>query len=492
MSQINPPIPDPEHYWPQAEQMLDAHFRRKRRRRMLALLILLLIGGGASVFLLNESTDHGDFPGEQKVVQEFSNPVIPSENKDEIQSEAQAHSAAELSGPEKSERNGSSSSIKPSQSSVAQSPFQKKSDRLPTRINRDLQTEKKDPITVEPVIITLIGEEDSYPRENADQAFSTLCEDVSISDSDKKIEAYTGVSFDSDSLAVSNADKPEGDLTKVDRSKDTTRLSNLPLIETRTRNALSLILTAGPALTQARYSANNAGSPLVRRDKEEVADILPEGSLQVSLSRGRWDFRAGLGMSVWGETVKYSPYSRGEYLSSRDEWQPYSYTATDTDSAYIYGMLFFLTNTTTVNDSQLVNVTDTLNGVRYDPSVLQANGRTRQRLLQIPVEAVWNVSRGRIGFGVSAGLTFGFLMSSTGSYLVSDESGVRSWESSSSTKMIVQAGGGLEISYRLNDHFRFSLAPNTRFALTPIREPGGADKTYHSFGLRAGVAYRIK
>lgn len=492
MSQNLPQIPDPEQHWPQAEQLLDAHFRRKNRRRALILLFLLLLGGGSSLYFFNNGgKDSGQFE-RNAVVQEINTENSTSQTTEtgSTVSETQAILPKDASATPDMEEPEASELLAPS--SPAQRPVLKNANRKVLSTDPVQQDVKANTVQIEAGTIIPIGEEDTYPAEHYNHDFSTLCEEGTTDSSQSKVEAFTGISFASDIHADSVVVTTASTLAQTDQSGDTSKTSNLPLIVTTTRSSLSLILSAGPALTDAQYSASNAGSTLMRRDKEEVPDLLPEAALQVSLSRGRWDFRAGIGMSKWGETVKYSPYSRGDYLISRDEWQPYSYTVTDSDSAYIYGMLFLLTNNTTVNDSQLVSVTDTLNGVRYDPAVLQANGKTRHTLMQIPVEAVWHISRGRIGLGVSAGLTFGFLMRSTGSYLVNDESRVRSWERRSSTNMIVQASGGLEITYRLNDHFRFCLAPNTRFALTPIREPGGAEKTYRVFGVRVGVAYSIR
>ena len=492
MNQDLPPIPNPEQYWPQAEQLLDAHFRRKRRRRALLIFLLLLVAGGSSLLLLRtEPQEKGAPASVESSFQQNNEPSKPSS--------ATAPIATVSDQPESRFANQKTTASEPNTNELQSAPDdqQRKSVQQVRKVSDKTFQQNLENTTDEQLKTSQQGstdEELNYPGETTDQGLSKLCEEeMPLGEKQDELPvAITAVSFATESPADNESVGDNRDSTTTDTQKDTAVSSNLLLTKVSVSSAVSILFTAGPMLTSAQRSANGSDAYLTRRDKEEVADILPDAALQLSVSKGRWDLRAGIGMSVWGETVNYSPYSIGDYTSTRSAWQPYSYTVTDTDSAYIYGMLFYQTSNAVVNDSQLVNITDSLYGTRYDPSVLSANGKTRHTLLQVPVEAVWHVSRGRIGFGVSAGLTFGFLMSSQGSYLVEDQSRVRSWQNNTSTQMILQASGGMEVSYRLNDKFRFSLAPASRIALTPIREAGGTGKTYHSFGLRAGVAYRIR
>jgi hypothetical protein len=492
MTQKLPPIPDPEQYWPQAEELLVAHFSRKRRRRALLIFLLLVVAGGSSLlFLRTEPQEKGAPASVESSFQQNTDPSKPSS--------AIAPIATVSDQPELQTANQKTTATERNTNEQQSAPDdqQRKSIQQVRKVSDKTYQKNVENTTNEQLTVSQQGstdEELTYPGETTDQGFSKLCEEeMPLGEKQHELPvAITAVSFATESPADNQPVGDNRDSTTTDTKKDTAVSSNLLLTKVSVRSAVSILFTAGPMLTTAQRSANGSDAYLTRRDMEELADILPEAALQLSVSKGRWDLRAGIGMSVWGETVKYSPYSVGDYTSTRSAWQPYSYTVTDTDSAYIYGMLFYQTSNAVVNDSQLVNITDSLYGTRYDPSVLSANGKTRHTLLQIPVEAVWQFSRGRIGFGVSAGLTFGFLMSSNGSYLVEDQSRVKSWDSGMSTQMIVQASGGLEVSYRLSDVFRFSLVPTSRIALTPVREPGGADKTYRNFGIRAGVAYRIR
>jgi hypothetical protein len=99
-----------------------------------------------------------------------------------------------------------------------------------------------------------------------------------------------------------------------------------------------------------------------RLEEEEAATILPYGGVQLSKGAGKFDIRMGIDFSVVGEKVNYSPYKNGTYYNSYLDYDTYTYTVTDTDSAYIFGMLFLNTTTVVYNDSILVTKTDTLDG----------------------------------------------------------------------------------------------------------------------------------
>lgn len=260
----------------------------------------------------------------------------------------------------------------------------------------------------------------------------------------------------------------------------------------RLKSRYDLIAYAGMSYVDKAINSPGNTIYMQRRAEEEMPTLLPYAGVQVAGSVSKFEWRAGAEFSVIGERVNYSPYKNGQYYNSYIDWDPYTYTVTDTDSAWIFGMLFLQTNAYQVNDSTAVTVVDTLNGRHYDAGILSANGTNRWYLIQFPLEFSYTVRRGRLGIGISGGLAPGIVVGSQGKYLMKDESGIREFSRASGGRLLLSAGGGLEVSWQLNDVCGLLLRPSARYFLTPLKEEDGASKNYYTIGLHAGIRYRIR
>jgi hypothetical protein len=194
---------------------------------------------------------------------------------------------------------------------------------------------------------------------------------------------------------------------------------------------------------------------------------------------------------VLGQKAEYSPYSNGEYYNSYQEWQPYQYMVSDTDSTYISGILFLQPKSVLIDDSLLVDVTDTMNGSHYDATIRDANGVNKHYVVEIPIVVTYQFSRGRFGAGISAGVAPGMVITSKGNYLRSDESSTTGMKNESS-QFTFNAMAGVELSYLLTEKMRIILNPTGKFYLTGIKEKYGATHRYNTFGVNVGVLYNIR
>jgi hypothetical protein len=219
--------------------------------------------------------------------------------------------------------------------------------------------------------------------------------------------------------------------------------------------------------------------------------ILPFGGLQLSKSVRNWDFRGGFEFSVIGEQVKYSPYANGEYYNQQEVWQPNNYIVTDTDSAYIWGMLFLNTTNHVVLDSVKVTVTDTLNGTHYNSSIRNANGINRWYVVELPLEVLYQVRLKRWGLGVAAGIAPGVVVQSSGYYLKEDESGYTSIKKYNKQQFTLNARAGIEISYLLNTRCRLLLRPSSQYSITKMEAGAKEKQRYQRHGISVGLLYMI-
>ena len=470
-------IPNPEEFWPDAEKLLDGHFKAKRRRAawMVAALLLLLTTSIVVMWPRNE------------------------ENQTAVESAAVDPVVAVSSDKPEGVK---PSSVSPAPSAVSETVVtDNENERELTTINptspgrnvaeKPVGAEK--PNAVLPASATTPGIKNS----------SEVSANISTTSPSSKQPDEVNVSASTVEVATTS---PEEVLpTKIEFfpslpalsfTSDFTHPEISGLVDVkkkpRSKSSLGIMGYAGVNyVDKVVYSPGNTVY-MQRLEEEEAATILPYGGIQLSKGAGKFDIRMGIDFSVVGEKVNYSPYKNGTYYNSYLDYDPYTYTVTDTDSAYIFGMLFLNTTTVVYNDSILVTKTDTLDGRHYDATILSANGINRWYLVSLPIEIAYQLKPGRFGVGVNAGIAPGMIVRSEGKYLLKDESGISEISRESRGDFMLHLNGGLEFSYLLGDRCRLMLRPQARYFLTPVEEDNGASKNYRTFGVSAGLMYMIR
>lgn len=457
---------NPEEFWPEAEKMLDRHFAARRKRRVLLLLAFLLVGFSTSYFLLHKT---GHLYTEEQAREQTG---IPAAAPAGTPLEKKVISVEERTLDEKSAGN--------------KDPRTEGYGSLPAEKTATLNHSASQRIAVD---------------ESVPEAGTKSTNEVNIPASVAVAAEHKSTSAETTSETSPAAPQEAHDLSLLPlRTVHTLAPDSLiDLFKAERREASlkgksrwDLLLYAGGNRVTKRLSGDAGTLYLDRRADEEQPAYLPYAGLQLSKSSGPFDIRAGFEFSVVGEQVKYSPYSQGQYYHTYQDWEPYSYTVTDTDSMYVFGILFLNTRLETVNDSNYVTKTDTLNGRHYDASLLAANGTNRWYIAEVPVEIAYTVRRGRWGIGLSAGLAPGLVVETSARYLKASEEGYTRVEKDRNGQFTLNARAGLEFSYLLNTNCRLLLRPNGRHFLTPIRDGNNARQHYRSYGINAGILYLIR
>ncbi|MBK9401364.1 MAG: hypothetical protein IPN36_11050 [Bacteroidetes bacterium] len=461
---------NPEDYWPEAGKMLDRHFAEKRRRRMIVFFSFFLAGTLGALYLWNTNREAATVAEMAEVSVQSPAPSIT--NGEEVEKNTD-NRKLEVTKEESSEVNSepatSTHSVATKETSLqlqragnpATAPVQEHVPStvavLPAPISKNTEaTGKEIPVTSTIPAGTAMVEETTTPASTENIAFLPSLE-----------------------LA----------LLRPDSTADYYLPERKELLQRKSR--WDLLLYAGGGMVQKELSGAGSTVYLDRREKEEKPAYLPYAGLQLSKSIRNWDLRGGLEFAVVGEQVKYSPYTNGEYYNSYNEWEPYSYTISDTDSVYIFGNLFLNTRLETVNDSLYVTKTDTLTGRHYDPALTSANGINRWYIVEVPLEIVYNFKRGRWGAGISAGVAPGVVVQSSGRYLRDDETGVTKFQNENTGKLSLNARAGLEFSYLMNKNTRLMLRPSGRYFLTKMDAGNNTKQRYSSVGINAGILYMI-
>lgn len=479
MSEYMNNLPDPEEFWPDAEKMLNGHFQAKRRRRAVLWLTVFFLTVSTVFLLMREdeqvSADRSSAAETLTVSSDY--PPVDKKTSAAISENTSAQKTAvmEPSTPPDASTNLIATAVAGQTSSAQQS--------SPAKSQQQRTGEYEKNISDHPIASSQPDRTNAI--RNAIPAAVIKDQESPSSGSALLPETFeqtlTPIRFLS-AQAISLQQEQSPSICGKQEVKPLPKLkSNIDLIAYAGMNYVDKLI-------------NSPGNTIYmqRREAEESATFLPYLGAQIGKSVSKFEIRAGAEFSVLGERVNYSPYKNGEYYNSYLDWDPYSYTVTDTDSAWILGMLFLQTNSYQVNDSLQVTVTDTLNGRHYDASILEANGTNRWYLIQFPMEMSYTIMRGRLGIGISGGIAPGLVIGSSGKYLMKDESGVREISRENRGNFMLSAGGGIEFSYQLDEKCSIMLRPTARYFITPVEEENGASKNYRTIGLQTGIRYRIR
>jgi|GEM_PF-2050835 len=501
---LNTPI-DPEQYWPEAKEMLDKHFAAKSARKRRGLWLFVL-AGLISLFVWQSEKGNLTQNPTPNVEQEIVNTeiekssigkenknlsVLPSEKKmkqtqDNINANEQEvatanNTSSEIANRQKETENKSNKISNSNASSNL-------SIEITTMNPKVVQQKKSRKIKstfpfVPDAPLTLATPTPSSEEIQSNNTEKNIKENTSgnslgfesiYSDENMHLDLLPMLTFKSDpyqEMIIKNDDRPT--------------------LYNKKKQKWDVVAYGGVNTVTKDLSGNSSSSYIQRREKEEVPALLPFGGLQLSKSIRNWDFRAGFEFSVIGEQVKYSPYTNGEYLATSQSWQAYNYTVTDTDSTYIWGMLFLNTTDYTVNDSNLTTNTDTLNGVHYNSNLRNANGINRWYVLEMPIEVLYQQRIKRWGIGLSAGFAPGLVVKSSGYYLKEDESNYASIKKFNQQQFTLNVRAGLELSYLINSNCRILLRPSTNYFLTKMQAGENDKQRYRRHGISLGLMYMI-
>lgn len=497
MKEFNEEHIDPEQFWPGAESLLKNHYKAKRRRRAIVFFGAVLVGLLSVYFIKTEKNNLAEKNKRDKkeaVNQIPEQNTIVSQNKFEAIIPSQETEGNKIEDTE-----------------LKQSPIVENDKEIasvnPRNITSPIKTSTQKSVL-------------KYENKNVVAIVSSGKRSISVPSNSVNVKNspasssqanQTGApnqigpsrivqNFDGNTLPIAISNFADVDyissmpMLKWERKpfdEAVIQHDNRPLLQNKRKAKWDLLVYAGVNNVQKELSGKSSSSYLLRREREEAPVVLPFGGLQLSKSINNWDFRGGVEFAVVGEQVKYSPYSKGDYLSVYDDWVPNNYVVTDTDSAYIWGILFLNTTDYTVIDSVMVTVTDTVNGVYYNSNIRNANGTNRWYVMELPLEVLYQFRMKRWGIGVSVGVAPGLVVQSSGYYLKEDESGYSSIEKYNKQQVTLNARAGIEFSYLLNTRCRLLLRPTSQYSLLKMYAGTNERQRYRRNGISVGLVYMI-
>ena len=481
----------PEDSWPQAEKMLDQHFRKKR-------LILILFIFGAAILLSAGGwfafrNEAGMATVESPVVQpEKQNPVT----KEIAQSNADAQSLNPAETVQENDRAAVSN----------QSPH----DNVEKPGSSQNPSSKNKP-TERTIIQAETGRKKSPSLETA--VASVIISESGEAKSDKNGLSSSGLTH-TDKRPHDIAEEKPAESASVEEESPITRMQPIPgslvnegdffirlsdLKETGNPDKpygscqASVLFYVMPAYVTRELKSENHKAYTERRNKEEEPAVMFAFGSAFTMSGRNFSISAGLEYAVYGENVKYSPYSVQDVQTDNSFWEYNTITVVDTDTVYISGIRNFLETLVNHTDSLYISDIDTTKASLYDAAVSGANGTNRFYFVEIPVEFSWHQPVKKFTLGASVGVSPGWLVEEKGRYIKKDLSGVETVsEHGSLNTFMLNARAGIDIRYTIGDRWSVFLKPRFKANLNSIfGEDSGISQKYYSTGIGAGFQYRL-
>jgi len=496
----NKPL-NPDDYWPEMEQMLDKHFVAQKRRRVLWIALLLLIGSSTLFMFLNKSGEKNTsletitIPQTESTVNTKSTTTTQRKIEDHVSTATESNISSNVSS--KSVTTTASSKNTSTEEISTDNKIDDKINDNHTNnitIKHSLAISKKESIksTVKSKKEKEVRNSSLIVKNNANNESKSIIENKFLATKNitldiNKLEVITPASaqtipfFPAISANYSFTTRPSDTIAGVKT-----------FIPAKKKKRFEMQVYAGANYIHDELKGNSTINYTERRNREESPVVLPHMGASVSAGQGHWDFRAGIELSMLGQKIKYSPFSDGDVYTTSGDWQQYQYTVSDSDSTYILGIIFISTHQVVINDSTFITVIDTVRGPRYDASIAAANGVNKSYYIEVPLEVAYTTFHNKWGFGISAGISPAYLISTKGYYLTSDQSKVEQLNRETSTQLFLSGRINLELSYLISDRLRLMIRPTARKNLTEIRDGSSTINKFSSVGMNVGVSWKIR
>lgn len=538
-------------FWPDAERMLDAHFRRKRIIRYSLITAALLITSSVLVFLLNpeafkpSTLQTTALPqvarteaqeDQKRSINQSESSVKPIENAENLDAEKNVPYPSAPNNGGKPEKSANDVEALTSEANKKNSQFEKGNVLTPqqrkspktqnaqrnenlgkvaisnstekeistalSNVNRPLKTEEIDRTTKsEDAQIgspkAPIKNKESNPVLLNAQVASNTVNEAGQSDLNKKAEIVANKGEENVSESFNNTGfetiLPLNFLSERNTG-NITSISPIAAFNPRgksKRSAIYLEARTGIYFHQARHLG---GTTMYqdRRNNEESSDLSWVHGLELRKSIGNWNFNAGIESSSYGELNQYKNWVDGFISTLQNGQQITTDSLVSTRFNYYLGNEFSESVLEIVNDTLItqdtLKVAGTVAGNLPDG---YNNGRNRYRYVEIPLSLGYTViDRRRFRLGVQAGLSAAILQSASGFMINQNNTAfLRLEEAPNLQNVLWNFRGGLRFEYAfINGISVFANAEYRGMLRSVFQNTTGLNSRYSSAGISLGLS----
>ena len=478
---------NPADYWPEAEKMIDNHFKAKRKKRALILCFagLFLVGSLTGSYYYFNHAKH-----ETKTVVASSN---ENQSLTPLNTQRNQDLDTNINPPTTSSTNTEKSNISlPIEKTIPET--QKPNNPTPekqisknatigTPNNPKFPGRTPSPIESEALL--------NHSRPNTHPTLPT-----------PKAENHGDETESSQSTSVTNISATNqeavllGNIRKSlpQKHSELTPFENVPVAKTKTKFDAEWRLDVTTGLNYISKSLSSTAESYTRRTNEEANIITPALTVSVTRLWENFEVRVGLGLQIAGEKLNYSALSRQLFAIDSSYWYTYYHTVFQTDTNFVYGYVYYSQQSYQRLDSVIITQTDTVRMTTTDAAISSHNKTNQLYYTQLPIQFTWIFSKGKFRTGISAGITPMLLTVKNGYYIKDDMSGLESFsEIKSFRKLIWSAQAGIDIRYMISPKTHLLLRPGYSIMLNSVfGDEKSTKQKYSAAGVQAGISFLIK
>lgn len=509
----------PEDFWPDAEKLLDNHYRSKRRIKAAFWILSVLTITGTLFFLSLDKKDvsvNTDKSNETPVAVSGNKSI--SENKTSPQNTSVIINDQNIS-LQKTTTQKNSVSTRPVNDQTANNNEVKnsgnftKAEKSDNSISKKLNeqnlisnAEKNTSINANPTISTELKQKSQNSIEQArnsakDNTLINTTSEISnenhnatsaitqstLSDVKSKEEFFPLASIQSRGFSTLETNKTPG-LLNTERGSE--------IKETKTKYPAEYRLEVLAGANQVTKSISGFQNLMVenKRNSWETEVITPQLNVAVSRTTDHYSIALGLNYIQYGEKVNYDPAVKSKFLVDNSYWNTYTTTVTDTDTNFVYGFVYFTQQISQRLDSNYIHQTDSVEQTIINNNIVKSTGTNVISYVEMPLTVSYYFGKQKFKYGVSTGISAGMLVYSKGYYLNNQGNDViRLNDPELFRKVIVNGQVGLELKYCLTPALNFLVRPRYQMNLNSIvKDEAGFKQKYSAVGISAGVSFLIR
>ena len=475
----------PEDFWPEAEKLLDNHYKAKRKRRAILWFITALTIIGASIYFISDRHENNT------VVSEAGKQIDAQVKNNLTGTNTISQDDLKIQSNESVNNNTNSSNSNIQTAPLPTTEKQKIKNEKNTHSAEKLKSTKTNLKSA-----SIVGSSLAISTtENSNQ----VSQQVVVENKSTLIETTPGESRNLliDNSAIASLSAPVFDGLKVNKvsfQNVTTRNTQIKEPKISGGAEYRFDVLAGANLMTKDISGYSDLTTEGKRNAGESDVITPQLSLEVSRVTEKYSIALGLNYIQYGEKVNYDPSMQTKIAIDNSYWNTFTTNVVDTDTNYVYGFVYLSEQTFQRLDSNYVTQTDSLDQTVINNNILKSTGTNVISYVEMPVSVSYYFGRKKFRYGVSAGVSAGMLVYSNGYYLNNSGTDVISIRDEKLFKKVIFNGQvGLDFRYCLSAKTHILFRPQYRMNLDSIIKEGtGFNQRYSSFGVSAGVSVLIK
>lgn len=500
---------DINEFWPQAEKMLDRHFRLKRLFRIIGFSSLVVFSFIAAwIFIPSTSQKSNTIVQNQMEILNKPNINSPKNNKDNFSTPSNNQSNIDAVESIKNE------SIKSSKNDYVK-PNQESSSKKVTTLLAPTKTKKNTKEITQNKDIKSNSESNTKKNNYAQIPKSVYAESPerkSLNEQKKESQRNTTIFASPLNELSQNGTNSPAKETEIAIAKFTfsqmkslgayplsIELSNNPSLKNEIlRNTLlqnkklfwSVFFQTGIFNTQKSLLGNSTNEEYVnRRKSQEKSNLVYNLGVGTKIWYNKFALNVGVDYSNFSEKTNYENWKYGYNYSQKDIWNFTYNTQTYYDTIYYQGISYNLPYSITKKDSTKTLVVDSAYGKVYSEGNVIANGKTLLSYVEFPLLMEYNFVFHKFSIALQAGISPGLASFRKGYYInPMQDNYILLAESNDFRKWIWNARTGVSINYKIGNGIEVFMQPQYRVNLTSVYKSSfGVSQKYTSIGTSLGL-----